>query len=205
MKTEDLTITGLLFTGVVLLATWIYEDNKAIDKYLALQSQHLSLQSNYIQAQELVIDIYDENNSLHNSLAMLNNHIDGLEDLVYSGELVKLIKIKEDLRSYSVEERATALAIAWTESTWRLNPYHNDNGFTVGPCGVKEYHIEYLADKNIDRYSFASCIEMYKLYKDKHSGSKDKAIKAYKGIVTKTYLVEKYNNIRDKILNILKD
>lgn len=205
MKNEDLTIIGLLFTGVVLLSTWLYEDNKAIDRYLALQSQHLSLQSNYIQAQELVIDIYGENNSLHNSLEILNNHIDGLEDLVYSGELVKLIKIKEDLRSYSVEERATALAIAWTESTWRLNPYHNDNGFTVGPCGVKEYHIEYLADKNIDRYSFASCIEMYKLYKDKYSGSKDKAIKAYKGIVTKTYLVEKYNNIRDKILNILKD
>ena len=119
MKTEDLTITGLLFSGIVLLSTWTYEDSKATDKYLALQSQHLSLQSHYIQAQELVIDIYDENNSLHKSLAMLNNHIDGLEDLVYSGELVKLIKIKEDLRSYSVEERATALAIAWTESSWR--------------------------------------------------------------------------------------
>ena len=198
MKTEDLTITGLLFTGLVLSATWFYSHTKTSNHLMALNAQK-------IEAMNIAIEIDNENISLHDALIELNNYATELEDLIYSEELVKLIKIKEDLRSYSIEERATALALAWTESSWKRNPYHNDDGFTKGPCGVKKYHIEYLADKNINRYSFASCIEMYKLYKYKNSGSKDKAIKAYKGIVTKTYLVGKYNNIRDKILKILKE
>lgn len=97
-----------------------------------------------------------------------------------------------------------ALAIAWTESSWRRNVYHNDNGFTVGPCGVTEYWTEYLDSINISRYSYASCIEVYKAYKEIH-GSRSKAIKAYKGIKTRTDLITKTINLRDKILKILKD
>lgn len=198
MKTDELTITGLIFSGIVLTGMWLQSHHQT-------NKQLLSLQDSYFEAMHTAIEIDTENISLHDAIIELNNYATELEDLIYSEELVKLIKIKEDLRSYSIEERATALALAWTESSWRLNPYHNDDGFTKGPCGVKKYHIEYLADKNINRYSFASCIEMYKLYKYKNSGSKDKAIKEYKGIVTKTYLVGKYNNIRDKILKILKE
>lgn len=204
MKTDELTITGLLFSGIVLLATWIYEDIKSIDNYSALQSKHMALQSDYIKAQELVIEIYDENNALHSSLTPINTYVDELEEIIHDPELVKLIQIRRDLRSYTIEERAIGYAVSWTESSFRLDPDHGDNGFTKGPCGITEYHIDYLAELGLNRYSYASCIEIYKFYKDKY-GSRYAAIKAYKGIKTRTDLIDKTIDLRDKILKVLKD
>lgn len=197
MKTEDITITGLLFTGVVLLGTWLYQGHNSSKQYLTLQSK-------YMQAQSLAVDLYEENKSLHNSLLGVNTYVDELENIITDPELAKLIQIRRDLRGYSIRERASGYAMAWTESSWRLDPDHGDNGFTKGPCGVTEYHLEYLAELGLTRYSYASCVEILNMYRDRY-GSTYAAIKAYKGIKTRTDLIDKTINLENKILLKLKE
>ena len=165
-----------------------------------------------LQAKETAIYYYDRANSLEDSVVSLNDYIDKQDSIIISlqnklndPELSKLIKIKEDLRSYSLEEKATGIAIGWTEGSFQENPNHKDNGFTQGPCGVTEYHLDYLHSLGLNRFSYASCIEIYKLYKDKNSGSKELAIKSYKGIKQNTYLIEKYNSVRARVIKILKE
>lgn len=165
-----------------------------------------------LQAKETAIYYYDRSNSLEDSVVSLNDYVDeqgsiiiSLQNELNDPELAKLIKIKDDLRGYSLDEKATGIAIGWTEGSFEEDPDHKDNGFTKGPCGVTEYHIEYLSELGIDRYSYASCIEVYKLYKKKHSGSKYEAIKSYKGIKENTYLIKRYESIRKRVLTILKD
>lgn len=94
------------------------------------------------------------------------------------------------------------LFVSWTESGFRLDPDHGDNGFTKAL--VEQMHIDYLAELGLNRYSYASCIEIYKFYKDKY-GNRYAAIKAYKGIKTRTNLIDKTLTLRDKILKVLKD
>ena len=178
---------------ITILPTQLLNNNKAYQELL--------------QAKELTIYYYNRANSMEDSVVSLNNHIDNqdsaiisLQDKLNDPELAKLIKIKDDLRGYSLDEKATGIAIGWTEGSFEEDPDHKDNGFTKGPCGVTEYHIEYLSELGIDRYSYASCIEIYK-----HSGSKYEAIKSYKGIKKNTYLIKRYESIRKKVLTILKD
>ena len=170
------------------------------------------LSSELLQAKETAIYYYDRANSLEDSVVSLNTYVNEQDSIIISlqnklndPELAKLIKIKDDLRGYSLDEKATGIAIGWTEGSFEEDPDHKDNGFTKGPCGITEYHIEYLSELGIDRYSYASCIEVYKLYKDKHSGSKYEAIKSYKGIKENTYLIKRYESIRAKVIKILKD
>lgn len=165
-----------------------------------------------LQAKETAIYYYDRSNSMEDSVVSLNDYVYEQDSIIISlqnklndPELAKLIKIKDDLRGYSLDEKATGIAIGWTEGSFEEDPDHKDNGFTKGPCGVTEYHIEYLSELGIDRYSYASCIEIYKLYKDKHSGSKYEAIKSYKGIKENTYLIKRYNSVRARVIKILKD
>ena len=197
MKTDELTITGLLFSGIVLAGMWLQSSHQT-------NKQLLTLQDRYFQAMHIAVQLDEENKSIHNSIVSINGYVDELEAIVHDPELVKLIQIRRDLRGYSIEERATGYSVSWTESGFRLDPDHGDNGFTKGPCGITEYHIDYLAELGLNRYSYASCIEIYKFYKDKY-GSRYAAIKAYKGIKTRTDIIDKTLTLRDKILKVLKD
>ena len=196
MKTDELTITGLLFSGIVLAGMYLTSQHQ-------INKQINELQSNYTQAMTVAVELDEENKSMHSSLIGINGYVDDLEEIIHDPELVKLIQIRRDLRSYTIEERATGYSVSWTESGFRLDPDYGDNGFTKGPCGITEYHIDYLAELGLNRYSYASCIEIYKFYKDKY-GSRYAAIKAYKGIKTRTDLIDKTINLRDKILKTLK-
>ena len=197
MKTDELTITGLIFSGIVLAGMWLQSSHQT-------NKQLLTLQDSYFQAMHIAVQLDEENKSIHNSIVSINGYVDELEAIVHDPELVKLIQIRRDLRGYSIEERATGYSVSWTEGSFRLDPDHGDNGFTRGPCGITEYHIDYLAELGLDRYSYASCVEIYKFYKDKY-GSRYAAIKAYKGIKTRTDLIDKTLTLREKILKILKD
>ena len=197
MKNDELTITGLLFSGIVLVGMWLQSSHQT-------NKQLLTLQDSYFQAMHIAVQLDEENKSIHNSIVSINGYVDELEEIIHDPELVKLIQIRRDLRGYSIEERAIGYSVSWTESSFRLDPDHGDNGFTKGPCGITEYHIEYLAELGLNRYSYASCVEIYKLYKDKY-GSRYAAIKAYKGIKTRTDLIDKTLTLREKILKVLKD
>lgn len=199
---SDILPLALMFTILVYLLfiypTQIIKGNKTYSELL--------------EAKKTAIYYYDLAYAHEEAVMALNASLDEKEYLIAKlqkklndPELSKLIKIKEDLRSYSLEEKATGIAIGWTEGSFQENPNHKDNGFTQGPCGVTEYHVDYLHSLGLNRFSYASCIEIYKLYKDKNSGSKELAIKSYKGIKQNTYLIEKYNSVRARVIKILKE
>ena len=118
----------------------------------------------------------------------------------------QLVQIRNELRNYSLEEKATALAINWSESGW--NPNANHDSDAEGQCGVISYYwSDHLASKGIDINSAAACIEIYNFYKAANNGSKKLAIKDYKGIKSKSnmHLVDHTLRLKSIILRILND
>ena len=99
MKTDtnaDLTAVGAIFTILILLATWY-------NQYITTKKQLLKLQSNYLQAAHLVIQLDAENTALHNGTIALNAHIDTLESS--KQELTTLLKIKDELLQATLKKK----------------------------------------------------------------------------------------------------
>ena len=192
---DELTITGLIFSGIILVGMYLnsqYKTNKEMNE----------LQSNYFQAMSVAIELNEENQSLHNALISMNLAYDELEQDTIG--LNKLIKIKESLRGYSIEEKAMGLALSWTESTWRFKVDHKSEA--EGICGVvPRFWSDYLSSRGVDINSVSACIEIYNFYKEQHNGNRKEAIKAYKGIENNTYLIDRTLILRDRVLKILKD
>lgn len=90
MKTDELTIVGLIFSGIVFTGMWI-------DSNIKSNNTILMLQENYLQAMSLTIELDEENKSLHSALISMNSAYDELQDDTSS--LAKLIQIKDELRS----------------------------------------------------------------------------------------------------------
>lgn len=195
MKTDELTTVGAVFILIIITCLYIYDtykQNKTIQQ----------IQSNYYEAKRLVVQLDSEHKETQLMMQDLTRAYDSMRDDMQ--EVQTFIHIKDNLRGYTVEEKAIGLAIAWTESTWNFNANHKSDA--EGICGViPEYWEEYLNSKNIDVNSVAACIEIYKFYKEENNGSKEKAIKEYKGIENNIKLIEKTLSIRDKILKILKE
>jgi len=191
----DLTVVGALLTLIIVSGVYFetaYKQNKQIQE----------LQANYKEAKKLVIRLDSETREINDKLTEIASAYNVIKDDL--SEVQTLIKIKDNLRGYSLEEKAIGLAIAWTESTWNFDANHKSDA--EGICGViPDYWEDYLKYKNIDVNSVAACIEIYKFYKDENKGSKEKAIKEYKGIENNIHLIEKTLKIRDKILKILKE
>ena len=195
MKTDEITAVGAIFTLIVSTGIYFqtaYQQNKTIEE----------LTHNYQEAKKLVVELDTEHKETQLIVKDLTRAYDVLRDDLL--EVQTLIKIKDNLRGYSIEEKAIGLAIAWTESTWNFNANHKSDA--EGICGViPDYWSDYLNSKGIDVNSVAACIEIYKFYKEENKGSKTKAIKEYKGIENNIQLIEKTLTIRDKILKILKE
>jgi hypothetical protein len=195
MKIDELNAVGAIFT--LIIGTGVYfKDNYIQNKTIQ------QIQSNYYEAKRLVVQLDSEHKETQLMVQDLTRAYDSMRDDMQ--EVHTFIHIKDNLRGYTVEEKAIGLAIAWTESTWNFNAKHKSDA--EGICGViPEYWEEYLNSKNIDVNSVAACIEIYKFYKEENNGSKEKALKDYKGIKNNTYLIGKTLRLRDKILKILKE
>lgn len=195
MKIDELNAVGAIFTLIIMTGAYMnisYKQNKIIKE----------VQTNYYEAKKLVVQLDNEHKETQLIVQDLTRAYDVMRDDMQ--EVQTLIHIKDNLRGYSIEEKAIGLAIAWTESTWNFNANHKSDA--EGICGViPDYWQDYLASKNIDVNSVAACIEIYKFYKEENKGSKEKAIKKYKGIENNIHLIEKTLLIRDKILKILKE
>ena len=195
MKIDELNAVGAIFT--LIIGTGVYfKDNYIQNKKIQ------ELQSNYYEAKRLVVQLDSEHKETQSTMSEILSAYDIMKDDMQ--DVKTLLKIKDNLRGYSLEEKAIGLAIAWTESTWNFNAKHKSDA--EGICGViPDYWEDYLKSKNIDVNSVAACIEIYKFYKDENRGSKEKAIKEYKGIENNIKLIKKTLTIRDKILKILKE
>ena len=195
MKIDELNAVGAIFTLIVVGGMYLHDihtQNKKIQE----------LEKDYNVAKKIVVELDKEHKETQLIVSDLARAYDVMRDDMQ--EVQTLLKIKDNLRGYSIEEKAIGLAIAWTESTWDFNANHKSDA--EGICGViPEFWQDYLAEKNIDVNSVAACIEIYKFYKEENKGSKTKAIKEYKGIENNIYLIEKTLKIRDKILKILKE
>ncbi len=195
MKIDELNAVGAIFTLIIGTGVYFQEIHKQ-------NIRIAELETNYNTAKKIVVDLDTESKNTSTKLNEVYNAYESLRDDLQ--EVQTLIKIKDNLRGYSLEEKAIGLAIAWTESTWNFDANHKSDA--EGICGViPDYWQDYLRDRNIDINSVAACIEIYKFYKAENKGSKEKAIKEYKGIENNIHLIEKTLLIRDKILKILKE
>lgn len=195
MKIDELNAVGAIFTLIVGAGMYfqdIHIQNKKIQE----------LEKDYKVAKKIVVELDTTTKEMQSTMSDIIRAYDVMRDDMQ--DVQTLLKIKDNLRGYSIEEKAIGLAIAWTESTWNFNADHKSDA--EGICGViPDYWQNYLASKNIDVNSVAACIEIYKFYKEENKGSKEKAIKEYKGIENNIHLIEKTLKIRDKILKILKE
>lgn len=195
MKIDELNAVGAIFT-LIVGAGMYFQDIQIQNKKIQ------ELEKDYRVAKKIVVELDGTTKELQSSMSDIIRAYDVMRDDLQ--EVQTLIKIKDNLRGYSIEEKAIGLAIAWTESTWNFNVNHKSDA--EGICGViPDFWEEYLNARGIDVNSVAACIEIYKFYKEENKGSKEKAIKEYKGIENNIHLIEKTLVIRDKILKILKE
>lgn len=187
MRDEEITTVGAIFALIIISAMYTSTYFKT-EKRLAL------LEKENFTAKTIVVEQYSKAKILEAKLKKLETDME---------EVKPLIRIKDELRSYSIQEKAIALAIGWTESTWNYNANHQ--GLYTNFCGnAPWYWDEFLEEKGVSSNSVGACVEIYKHYKKRH-GSKYAAIKAYKGIKHNTYLIDRTLYIKDIILKILTE
>ena len=83
------------------------------------------------------------------------------------------------------------IALAFTESSLNYRVKH-DNNIAQGICGVvPKFHKELLEENNVKLNSLKACEVVYNYYLELNNGNKIKALKDYKGVVSKDnmYLV----------------
>ena len=161
---------GVIVLSLVFITLTLQLIMTSIDNYKSIktiQNQHSTIQS-------LTSEVFGKNLEIYE----LQTSIETLEEDIQYYQ--KLVNIKEHLRSYSVEEQATALAVGFSESGWNYSADHQGEYSNI--CGNKPYWDDFLAEKNIPTNSLEACIVIYKHYKEKNNGSRFLAIKDYKGI-----------------------
>ena len=191
MKNQEYGVIVLSLVFIVLTLQLIMtsiDNNKSIK---TIQNQHSTIQS-------LTSEVFDKNLEIYE----LQTSIETLEEDIQYYQ--KLVNVKEHLRSYSMEEQATALAVGFSESGWNYDADHQGEYSNI--CGNKPYWDDFLAEKNIPTNSLEACIVIYKHYKNKNNGSRFLAIKEYKGIKSQKnhYLVHSTLELREIMLKELK-
>ena len=186
---------GVIVLALVFIALTLQLIMTSIDNYKSIktiQNQHSTIQS-------LTSEVFDKNLEIYT----LQTSIETLEEDVQYYQ--KLVNIKEHLRSYSVEEQATALAVGFSESGWNYDADHQGEYSNI--CGNKPYWDDFLAEKNIPINSLEACIAIYKHYKEKNNGSRFLALKDYKGIKNPKnyYIINSTLQLREIILQRLKN
>jgi hypothetical protein len=191
----DLTATGGIFTILICGFIWASSAYQSHTQLAKLNSQLLT-------AKHLVVDLHKENQQLQSSVLYLNQaYLDSQAEAKYYR---KLSNLKEDLRQFTIEDQASALALGWTESNWDYKAKHNSSA--RGICGVMPLWDPYLAELKINPNSIEACIAIYNFYLDQ-TDSKTQAIKKYKGIESKhnLWIVKRTLEVRTYILHKLKE
>ena len=185
MKTDELTAVGAIFTLIITTSMYFstqYKTEKRLD----------FLEKENFEAKSVAVEQHTKAKIAESKLKKLEADIE---------EIKPLIRIKDELRSYTIEEIATGLWLGWTESTWNYSANHQ--GLYSNFCGnMPWYWDDFLRERGVNSNSAAACIEIYNYYKEIH-GNRYKAIKAYKGIVKNTYIIDRSLHLRNIIYNIL--
>lgn len=194
MKNDKITAVGAIVALVIVLAMYLATQYKTHKKLALLEKENF-------EAKAIAVEQYSKAKLANAELKNLEAKLKKLETDIE--EVKPLIRIKDELRSYSIQEKAIALAIGWTESTWNYNANHQ--GLYTNFCGnMPWYWDEFLEKKGVLSNSVGACVEIYKHYKKRY-GNKYAAIKAYKGIKNNTYLIDRTLYIKEIILKILTE
>ena len=198
----DMTAVGGIFTLIILLSSWLYQQHNINKQLTNLQYQVYQTKEELYAAKVVAVELDQLNTNLHNTIIELNKAYD--EQEAEANHYRKLSNLKESLRQYSIEDQAIGLALAWTESNWDYKAKHKSSA--RGICGVMPLWDPYLAELNINPNSVEACIAIYNFYLDQ-TESKTKAIKEYKGIESKKHmwLVHRTLEVKQHILHKLKE
>lgn len=190
MKRDEIAAVGAIFTLLIVLFIHFQQ-----------QAYITKLTNITLKTQHIAIEVIEENKRANFHIERLQHKLaDSYESINYYQTLVN---IKEELKDYSTEEIALALALSWTESSWRYEVNHNSSA--VGICGVvPDYWEEYLLTQGVEVNSVAACIEVYKFLRQHNTAAQ--AMRKYKGIKGNkhNYLVPYTFKLRDLILERLQ-
>ena len=152
------------------------------------------LYKDFYQAKVIAVDLYDENESLHQGLKSLNEELD---------KTIKIQKIIDDLSQVPKDMQSLVLANAFNESSLNYEGKHKGkfDKTTVGISGIKSnFWIKTIPELNEDNINslYGGYLVLNHLLA-KHNGNEFKALADFKGSVTNFIPVYKTLEIKKRI------
>ena len=183
MKKSEIWIISYIYSIICFIIYFGIEEHKSKKLY-----------QDFYQAKVIAVELYDENEALHQGHKSLNDELD---------KTIKIQKIINDLSQVPKESQSLVLANAITESSLNYEVIHKGkfDKTTVGISGIKSnFWIKAIPELNEDNINslYGGYLVLNHLLV-KHNGNEFKALAEYKGSVTNFKAVYKVLEIKKRI------
>ena len=182
MKKSEIWIVAYIYSIICFCIYFVIEENKSNKLY-----------QDFYQAKVIAVELYDENEALHQGHKSLNDELD---------KTIKIQKIIDDLSQVPKDMQSLVLANAFNESSLNYKVIHKGkfDRTTTGISGIKPLWIDIIAELNEDNINslYGGYLVLNHLL-DKHNGNEFKALAEYKGSITNFKAVYKTLEIKKRI------
>ena len=183
MKKSEIWIIAYIYSIICFCIYFVIEENKSKKLY-----------KDFYQAKVIAVELYDENETLHQGHKSLNQELD---------KTIKIQKIIDDLSQVPKDMQSLVLANAFNESSLNYEVKHKGkfDKTTVGISGIKSnFWIKAIPELNEDNINslYGGYLVLNHLL-DKHNGNEFKALAEYKGAKANFKPVYKTLEIKKRI------
>ena len=183
MKKSEIWIIAYIYSIICFIIYFGIEEHKSKKLY-----------QDFYKAKVIAVELYDENEALHQGHKSLNDELD---------KTIKIQKIINDLSQVPKESQSLVLANAFNESSLNYEVIHKGkfDKTTVGISGIKSnFWIKAIPELNEDNINslYGGYLVLNHLLA-KHNGNEFKALAEYKGSRTNFIPVYKVLEIKKRI------
>ena len=182
MKKSEIWIIAYIYSIICFIIYFGIEEHKSKKLY-----------QDFYKAKVIAVELYDENEALHQGHKSLNDELD---------KTIKIQKIINDLSQVPKESQSLILANCFDESKLKYDVVHkgSHDKTTIGICGIKTVWIDIIPELNEDNINslYGGYLVLNHLLA-KHNGNEFKALAEYKGSVTNFKAVYKVLEIKKRI------
>ena len=182
MKKSEIWIVAYIYSIICFIIYFGMQEHKSKKLY-----------QDFYQAKVIAVELYDENEALHQGHKSLNDELD---------KTIKIQKIINDLSQIPKESQSLVLANAFNESSLNYEVIHKGkfDKTTTGISGIKTLWIDIIAELNEDNINslYGGYLFLNHLLA-KHNGNEFKALAEFKGSITNFKPVYKTLEIKKRI------
>ena len=183
MKKYEIWIVAYIYSIICFIIYFGIEEHKSKKLY-----------QDFYQAKAIAVELYDENEALHQGHKSLNDELD---------KTIKIQKIINDLSQVPKESQSLVLANAFNESSLNYEVIHKGkfDKTTTGISGIKSnFWIKAIPELNEDNINslYGGYLVLNHLLV-KHNGNEFKALAEYKGAKYNLKAVYKVLEIKKRI------